>query len=638
MQTMKKIKIFMVSLGVSLGVSLTSCFDSYLDIVPDGIATIENAFTLRSTAERFLFTCYSWLPSEGSFLISPALVTADELWSVQGGHFQVQHEGIAWGIAKGQQNIVNPIINNWDGANGGNPYFRAIRECNIFLENIQKVPDMEELERTNWSSEVTFLKAYYHFLLLRQYGPIPIVDKNLPISSSIDEVKVYREPIDKCFDYIVKTMASSEEGLPDIISDPNTQKGRIDKTIVKSIKAQVLVYAASPLFNGNTDYVNFLDPRDGQPLFNQIYDSKKWQLAAEASKEAVKFCEDNGILLNKFTPGGNQNYSSTTVNQLSFRESVAERTNPEFIWGRSQFNVNRQQEYLFPRGLLSDASGGGLGTPLKMVEKYYSNNGVPIDEDKTWNYAERFELATVNDDSRINLINGYQTAKMNFNREDRFYASLGFDGGRLLGQGKNKENEQYDIKMRKGSPAGVITVESYIVTGYWVKKLLNYQTTISGNQTNARWYYWPTMRLSNLYLLCAEACNEAYGPNEDTFTMLDKVRARVGLKGVKESWTNFSTKPTKFESQEGLREIIHRERTIELMFEGQRAWDLRRWKTATTELNAPITGWNMFEKSEKAYYTPLILFDQEFMLRDYFWPLKESTLLRNRNLKQNPGW
>ena len=642
---MKKIKIYIILLGITLSSSLTSCFDNYLDIVPDNLATIENAFTMRVTAERFLFTCYSWLPSESSLQSSPALMTADELWTPLGGTYEVNFKGIAWNIARGNQGVVEPYINYWDGAKNGKPLFRAIRECNIFLENVGKVPDLDEYERNRWIGEVKSLKAYYHFLLLRMYGPVPIIDTNLPISASIEQVKVFREPIDKCFDFIIKTMDEAIEFLPDVIIDETTEKGRIDKCVAKSMKAQILVYAASPLFNGNTDYANFSDPRDNQPFFNQNFEETKWVKAAKACEEAVKICEENGFELNYFVPGGSQNLSQTTINQLSFRNALTERTNRELIWVNMKAGFGggtTQQPYVLARGVIGESNTGsttgGLGVPLKMVDKFYTENGVPIDEDKSWNYVNRYNLRVATDESSVNLINGYLSVELDFAREDRFYASLGFDGGRLFGQGRVKETDQYPIQMKAFQSAGVKRNDAYVVTGYFPKKLINYQTIIRGSTVTAENYYWPIMRLANLYLLYAEATNEAYGPNDTAISILDKVRLRSGLKGIKESWTNYSTNPTKFKTKEGFREILMQERTIELMFEGQRAWDLRRWKTAMQELNAPILGWNLLEKTEREYYTPINLFDQEFNLKDYFWPIKEYSLQVNRNLVQNPGW
>lgn len=638
---MKKIKIFIYTMLILLSVTLNSCFDKYLDIVPDNIATIENAFSMRVTAERFLFTCYSWLPNDASFDDAPGLLAGDEFWAIHDG--AESYSGNALKIAKGDQGVTNPYLNYWDGAEGGKPLFRAIRECNIFLENVDKIPDIEELERENWTGEVLFLKAYYHFLLLRMYGPIPITDVNLPISATVEEVKVHRDPVDDCFNYIVKTIDEAIIKLPNVITDETTQKGRVDKCIAKSIKAQVLVYAASPLYNGNTDYGNFLN-KENKPYFNQTVDKDKWQKAADACKEAIQFCEANGFVLHKYVPSATQSYSNSTINQLSYREALTERTNKELIWGnvKAQLGSGKyEQGYCLARGIVGSNTGGTTGNisaTLKMAEMFYTTNGVPLDEDKTRNYANRYELRTVKPEESLNLINGYITADMNFDREDRFYGALGFDGGKLFGQGKTKENELYNINMKYGQSAGVARTDLYIVTGYFPKKLVNYQTILNPSSITARYYVWPIMRLANLYLLYAEALNEAIGPNDESIRMLDLVRERGGLKGVKESWDQYSKNPNKYKTQDGLREIIQQERTIELMFEGQRLWDIRRWKTATQEMNMPVRGWNVFEKTEETYYKIATIYEQTFYNKHYFWPIKESTLQVNRNLVQNPGW
>lgn len=641
---MKNINKLIGASLLALSLTLNSCFDNYLDIVPDNIATIDNAFAMRVTAERFLFTCYSYLPNDCNFNESPGLMTADEFWAVYGGSSDPEsYNGNALKIARGLQGVTDPLINYWDGEQNGKPLFRAIRECNIFLENVDKIPDIEELERENWRGEVKFLKAFYHFLLVRMYGPIPITDTNLPISATVDEVKIYRDPIDDCFDYIAKTIDEAIEILPDVITDMTTQKGRIDKCVAKAMKAKILVYAASPLFNGNSDYVNFWDSRNNQPYFNQTVDQNKWQKAAEACQEAVRYCEANGFSLHRFAPSATQQYSETTINQLSYREALTERTNQELIWGnvKSQFGGGKhEQAYCLSRGIVGNTGGttGNIAVPLKMVEMFHTVNGVPLDEDKTRNYGARYNLRTVTPDESVNLINGYITADLNFDREDRFYGALGFDGGKLFGQGKTKENEQYNINMKFSQSAGITRTDCYIITGYFPKKLVNYQTILNSSSTTARYYVWPIIRLADLYLLYAEALNEATGPNDESIRMLNMVRERSGLKGIKESWDQFSKTPNKYKTQEGLREIIRRERTIELMFEGERFWDIRRWKTATQEMNEPIRGWNMYEKTEESYYKPVTLFELTFSSKQYFWPIKEKDLQVNRNLVQNQGW
>src|SRR5690606_21835582 len=100
---------------------------------------------------------------------------------------------------------------------GAQPLYQGIRSCNDLIENIYRVPDMEDYEKDRWIAEANFLKAYFHFYLLRMYGPIPIVDKNLPISTSEEEVKLKRMPVDSCFNYVESLLNKVIEGgsLPD---------------------------------------------------------------------------------------------------------------------------------------------------------------------------------------------------------------------------------------------------------------------------------------------------------------------------------------------------------------------------------------------------------------------------------------
>jgi hypothetical protein len=137
----------------------------------------------------------------------------------------------------------------------------------------------------------------------------------------------------------------------------------------------------------------------------------------------------------------------------------------------------------------------------------------------------------------------------------------------------------------------------------------------------------------------AEALNEVSGPGDEIFTYLDRIRARAGLKGIKESWTNWSSRPDKPNTKDGLREIIRRERAIELAFEGKRFWDLRRWKQINEFNNQPM-GWSVQGETREDFYKPVIVarVPVEFSIKDYLWPIRESSLVTNRNLIQNYGW
>src|SRR5690606_33741783 len=191
---------------------------------------------------------------------------------------------------------------------------------------------------------------------------------------------------------------------------------------------------------------------------------------------------------------------------------------------------------------------------------------------------------------------------------------------------------------KKGDPAANVTNDTYNATGYWPKKLVNYTNVITETEYTRTQYPWPVIRLANLYLLYAEALNESGATTADVCEWIDPIRERAGLGGVVASWTAFSKNPDKPSSKDGLREIIQQERLIELALEGQRFWDLRRWKKAADEFNKPITGWDIEQKTPEGYYREKVLFQQVFSTRDYLWPIRENELLANKNTVQNPGW
>lgn len=627
----KKITIF-----ISTAILFLSC-DSYLDVVPDNIPTIEQAFNMRTTAERFLFTCYSYMPKHSNIAENPALTAGDEIWL----HNNYAQSG--WMIAQGYQEVVNPYQNFWQGQRSGRDLYQAIRDCNIFLENIDEVPDMVQSEKNRWKAEVKFLKAYYHFYLLRMYGPIPIKRENLPINASPEEVKVYRDPVDEGFDYVVELIDEALPDLPVSIFAESTELGRITQPAALSIKAYVLVVAASPLFNGNPDYANFTDNR-GVRLFSQEYDPQKWVKAMEAAKEAIDLSESLGYKLYYYSQSSRQyNVSPEIRIQMNIRNAMNEKWNQEIIYGNTNSMTDNMQIQATPRGLdplrrTTRAAAGNAAVPLKITDLYYTENGVPIDEDKEWHYDERFTLKLGEADSKYYIRENYTTALTNFNREPRYYASLGFDGGIWYGQGKFDDNNTFFLSAKKGDPASNIAPSTFNVTGIWPKKYVNYVNVVQENSYSREAYPWPLMRLANLYLLYAEALNEVNGPSEEVYEYLDLIRTRAGLPGVVESWTNYSNSPNKPFTQDGLRDIIHRERTIELMFEGQRFWDLKRWKKAVDEYNKPITGWDIEQITPEGYYRERLLHQQTFTTKDYFWPIAENERLANSNTIQNPGW
>src|SRR5690606_26369352 len=155
-----------------------------------------------------------------------------------------------------------------------------------------------------------------------------------------------REPVDSVVNFVVRLLDESMENLPDKIDETTTEMGRITKSIAASVKAKALVWAASPLLNGNPDYANYKDKRDIQLIPSQA-DPAKWERALNAIDEAIEISHQNGHSLFKFQRGF-ETMSDTTLLKYTLRGTVSERPidNPEIIWAHPAYNnTNQFQNY-----------------------------------------------------------------------------------------------------------------------------------------------------------------------------------------------------------------------------------------------------------------------------------------------------
>ena len=626
---MKIIKYYILILTAFI---IVSC-DNYLDIIPDNIATMDHAFRDKTRAEQYLFQCYSYMPRNG--LAQAPGRFDDFMWS---------HKGVAWlnqlqyTILRERNNANNPQLSYWSGTGGATNLFIGIRDCNILIERINEVVDMDQFEKDRWAAEAKFLKAYYHFTLLQMYGPIPVIKENLPISASKEEVSIFREPVDEVFDYIVQILDEAIPYLPLTIQQLVMEQGRITQPIALALKAKVLVTAASPLFNGNTDYKTMVDKR-GVQLFNQTYDPTKWEKAVTACKNAIDTAHLAGHALYEFYAVG---LSDTTRLIAQPSRIVTDKWNPEHIWGTGHFGASRMsEEYTIPA---LEANHNpfcrSVTVPtLKAVETFYSENGVPINEDIYYDYQNRYELTVTQEEDYLSVQPKVVTAKLHLNREPRFYGSIGFDNGWWYGLGRFKENEQWPINAKAGEASGPRGIERFSITSFFVKKLANFNASYNNTSYITAAWDFPIIRLADIYLLYAEALNETLdAPNDDVYYYVDRVRERAGLKGVVESWSTYSVQSEKYKTKEGMREIIQQERSIELAFEEHRFWDVRRWGLSTQEFNGPVQGWYYQGEDDAEFYRVTTVDDVIFTNRDIFWPIRNYDISVNPNLLQNLGW
>ncbi|MDR0422179.1 MAG: RagB/SusD family nutrient uptake outer membrane protein [Proteiniphilum sp.] len=656
------------------GIALCGNCSDYLNVVPDGTATLETAFSNRINSEKFFYSCYNYLPNMAAAFDYPGLIAGgDEIWWDVDNNMR-NNPGAR--IALGQQNITDPYQNYWDGSSGGKRMWIGIRDCNIFLENIDNVPDITINEVVRWKAEVKILKAYFHFFLMQLYGPIPIMDQNIDVSATPEEVRVYREPVDDVIEYIVHLVDEAMPDLPPEITEITTETGRITQAVALSIKAKALVWAASPLFNGSyIFYKDFKDKRGIQLIANNDDPSviqARWVRASAAVKDAIDAAHAGGHRLFEFDKLY-EDLAAETVLKYTLRGCVTERftTNREVIWPCTNGN-NQLQNWCTPKIYTGYAGTAELSATLKMAETYYTKNGLPVDEDPYWiYYATRYETLTntlpevvevdpeadpeaVDPDAEPDLYtwhrhyigSGETTAQLNYYREPRFYAHLCFDRGiyELMGYkdgGANGQgvNEELVIRNRSGDTHGLVFQDSHPSTGYFIKKLVSFRIPTNTQEPAPYRFSMPIIRLADLYLLYAETLNEIKeSPDSEVYEWVDRIRERAGLNGVVESW-KYSSNTDKPFNKEGMREIIKRERLIELSFEGQRPFDLRRWRDAEKYLNEPVRGWDFQgQKLEDYYQTRVYFSDRKFTYKDYLWPLRGNTITVNSNLVQNPGW
>ncbi|MDD4590680.1 MAG: RagB/SusD family nutrient uptake outer membrane protein [Parabacteroides sp.] len=643
---MKRIKYIAV---ISLFFFYFACED-YLDVVPDNVPTIDHAFLDRTSAEKYLATCYTYFPNLSAPSGDPAILGSDEWWAIEDQLYNARNTNYAGlKLKKGELSSNDPLFNFWDGLNGGRACYRAIRDCNVFLENIHKVGnDLSEEEFRRWIAEVKCLKAYYHYFLMRMYGPVPIIKENLPISSCIEDVRVYRDPFDEGIDYIVSLLDEAVSDLPLEILNVSSELGRITQPIALALKAEILVMAASPLFNGNSDYQSLVDNR-GVALFSQEFSKEKWEKAAVACKNAIDTALLAGHELYEFTK--QTNISDSTKRLMSLRHVVTDKWNKEIIWTEAKLSMYDYQYATTPFFFIEQAQWAPtdpyMCPTLRMAELFYSNHGVPLEEDIQFDYTNRFQTEVAPLDHKYYIQPGYETAKLNIGRETRFYANLAFDGAIWFGNGRYKDvgdgtasEQPWVFQTKKGQPQGKTSNLRYSLSGYWVRKTSHFESVSTSSSSNVIVRStFPIIRLADLYLLYAEALNESLDvPSEEVYHYIDLVRNRAGLNGVVESWQNYSKYPTKPGTKEGMREIIRQERMIELAFEGKRFWDIRRWKTAHSWLNQPIRGLNPDGQTTEEFNTVKVLYTPEFSTKDYLFPIRQYNLRVNTNLIQNPYW
>lgn len=622
---------------------------NYLDMVPEkDIETIESLFEQRTKVENWWKGLYSELNRIfADFRVNTAYLGADEFVTCQALYNSTLYNLDGLKIADGLQMSQNPYGSIWYRM------YVVIRNCNIFLENVDHTYNMSEEDRNWWKADVKAVKAYVYFELVRRYGPICLIPQNMPVDLPVKDYQLPRQHVDTCFKEIINLLDESMEYVPKHSQRISNYGHTFSLEAVYALKAKVLLYAASPLFNGNAFYSDFKN-KDGELLFNSTYDRNKWLLAAEAADKAAEMCEEGGRAL----ISGTTVKKTDLLNKMSDIETMtfSRFTNSEYLLEWKYPSTFHQ--FFLPR-LVGDDDNfdsqalGCLSPSMKMVEMYYTSNGLPIDADITWSYNNRYKLGSESSPVYEGVIPmNTDVVNLHLRREPRFYASIA--GDRMYWQrGTNTADKDYNLLVRahKGEePWGtqydfIVSNSWQNINGYWLKKhlfswynTLGYSNNLQGNETAA------IIRLAEVYLMQAEAWNEYLDqPDSRVYDPLDKVRERAGILPVREAWGNYSNNPTKVTTKVGMRDIIHQEYGIEFAFEGHRYWDLRRWLTAHQTMNEKQYGWNVIGTTDQAFYNyetgPVVVWSSNKFIapRDYLDPFDAEEILIS-GMVQNLGW
>ena len=649
MKLANKIKLLSGTLFFSACCLMTSC--DFLNVVPVEQPELPDATKDAEATLGFLYSCYAGLRNPVNYTnIEQA---ADEyalpvLWS---------HAG-----QKASYNLNTPqSCQDW---RWGNNDYRFIGQSWLFLQQLENAKGVTEAQKTEWTAEAKFLIAYYHFDALRFYGPCPVTDSYIDMATPNSEYHG-RYHYDYVTNWVVDLLDEAiATGLPDTRN--TSEFGRATTVIAKALKARVLLYAASPLWNGKFPYPdwknkNFETPdyvtKDGQTLHfgkelvSRTYDAAKWTRALRACQEAIDAAEAQGYELyndeNMYTKEnvplpyipGIENESEEGIafrkKVLMFRYLSSTRTNEgntELIWGLD--NAGDIIMGSLPTRVLKLNNGNwysgysGVAPYLFTIEHFYTKNGkLPaLDNDFT---AERDWLKSAGINGREGIIN------LCVGREPRFYAWMGFDDGdytSMLANGQPLQLKMRDSQKQGYNPA--LFNRDHCSTGFLSQKYIRPNLNLSVNNSwNLKDAPRPLIRMAELYLNLAE-CQAATGDNDGALKTLNKIRKRAGIPDLTMADVT---------SEMSVMEWVRNERFVELWGEGQRFYDVRRWVEGPKYLAAgKREGLNIEQKLDPTFeeLNQRIKVAQPFQWenRMYLAPIFYNEVYKNPQMVQAPGY
>ncbi|MDR0543391.1 MAG: RagB/SusD family nutrient uptake outer membrane protein [Dysgonamonadaceae bacterium] len=614
---MKIIKYFAI-IGYLSALALTSC-DEY-EAVPIERFTLDYVFSptdsLGRNAEKYLNGIYyalqnghnrvggDYLDAASDDAISSAVSENDIQRLAAGQYTAANRVGVG-------RDIPNRITGDMDWAG----YYTSIRQAITFINNIDVVPLMQKLIKNVrdttvindageniryqigdtipmtqvWKAEARFLKAYFYFELVKRYGGVPILRDDAPYELG-DDMELPRNTFKYCIDYIVSELDTIKNNL----RAANTLNSAAEAHVVTqgaamALKCRVLLYAASPLFNERP-------VESGNELVGYAqYDRKRWKTAADAARWFIDTYNKNSSVYALYT----------ALSNIQFRSvfwSYYGGSNKEIIFAQQGSKGKDIEKNNGPIGFTGNNQSNGRTSPTQnLVDAFPMKNGKSIDDPAS----------------------GYDPQNMYAQRDSRLEYTVMYNGSKWLKtpletyiNGKNNPNQSAQTTK----------------TSYYMKKFMgDFVDTESYDDVI---HLWVMFRYAEILLNFAEAENEYSGPTSEVYAAITKLRSRVrissgadGLYGLKANMT-----------QDEMRKVIQNERRIEMAFEEQRYWDIRRWRIAEDIFAQPLYGLQITKNGGVLNYTQIEVANYSFDTKRYFYPIPYSEVVKNKNMVQNPGW
>lgn len=457
--------------------------------------------------------------------------------------------------------------------------YANIRRVNVYLSHVNTTPLSAAL-KARTAAEARFLRAWYYFILLKHYGGVPLIGDK--VFGPTDQIPGKRDTYEACVNYIESECNAAAAALP--LAQTGLDYGRITRGAALALKSRLLLYAASPLFNGRSELDGILGYPNADPA--------RWAKAAQAAKDVIDL---------------NQYQLYELAGGAGFQKVFTMRKNSEYILAVMAGN-NRTLEAIWDP---PTRTGSGSAMPYQeLVDAFGTIKGKPITED-------------IKSSSNPT---GYDAANPYANRDPRLSYTILYNEGTRLDVSKSPTAKvfTYSGAAQDGYP---ITK-----TGYFLRKMLD-ESTIASTTSGTTERCFPLIRYAEILLNYAEASNEA-NDIATAYTQMRLIRKRAGIDG-----TDGTYGLPDGMSKEDMRKAIQGERRVELAIEEHRYWDVRRWKIAETVSNKPLHKMVITKVGTTYTYDVQTIRTPVFTApKWYLWPIPQGEVNKSADLVQNPGW